>query len=491
DWDGDGDDTIGIYRPTTNTYQLRNTYNGGAADITVVPGPLPPTQPHAVADISGTTNDCNGAGVGTPDYCYDANGNLTGRPGSTGNQSLAWDLEHRLDTVTDAGNTTSFMYDPDGTRLVRKTATDTTIYIDGHEITSTGTTITARRYYTLGSTQMAVRDSAGSGSLNYLLGDQLGSTTVSVNAAGGTPVVQRYLPYGASRSTTGGSAVTDRGWIGQTKDTSTGLQYLNARYYDPSIGRFAAADPVIHKEQVGSLDRFGYGLGRPTTLSDPTGLWVELENRGSTALAQMQRAHSAGLGLKPVTGRYHARWPARVPYVQPPRVPPSPRSPFGSGHFHTAPATSVRIDGQRYLSPPGRVDSQDGDAGSDPGIGGPVRWVTKQPVNFTRWAMAMGQTNGHLGSSNAERQVNRAIYVGVEEADNVLIGGTCTAAAAGSYLGVESLIVGAGTGAASKWMEMGFANGQFKGSAATIAKTQAQVAVVATAVDVACIVTGN
>jgi hypothetical protein len=36
------------------------------------------------------------------------------------------------------------------------------------------------------------------------------------------------LPYGAPRSTTGGSAVTDKGWIGQTRDGSTGLQYLNA-----------------------------------------------------------------------------------------------------------------------------------------------------------------------------------------------------------------------------------------------------------------------
>ena len=79
---------------------------------------------------------------------------------------------------------------------------------------------------TLGSTTVAVRDGAGGGSLTYLLGHQLGSTTVSVNASGGSPVVQRYLPYGAPRSTTGGNAVTDRGWIGQTKDNSTGLQYL-------------------------------------------------------------------------------------------------------------------------------------------------------------------------------------------------------------------------------------------------------------------------
>ena len=131
---------------------------------------------------------------------------------------------------------------------------------------------TTKRHYTLDKTVVAVRDSAGAGSLNYLLGDQLGSTTVSVNAAGGTPVVQRYLPYGAPRSTTGGTAVTDKGWIGQTKDGSTGLQYLNARYYDPVIGRFTAVDPMADLSQPASIDAYGYGHGSPVTMKDPTGL---------------------------------------------------------------------------------------------------------------------------------------------------------------------------------------------------------------------------
>jgi RHS repeat-associated protein len=161
------------------------------------------------------------------------------------------------------------VYDPDGVRLTRKTPTNTTLYIEGQELTLTGTTLTTKRYYTLGSIMVAVRDSATA--LTYLLGDQLGSITVSISSTGGTPVVQRYLPYGAPRSTTGGTAVTDRGWIGQTKDTSTGLQYLNARYYDPTIGRFTAVDPVVGLG-AGSLDRYGYSLANPISMSDPSGL---------------------------------------------------------------------------------------------------------------------------------------------------------------------------------------------------------------------------
>lgn len=133
------------------------------------------------------------------------------------------------------------------------------------------TTCTTKRYYSLAGTTVAMRDSA-TGQLHYTLGDQLGSTTVSVNAAGGTPVVQRYLPYGAPRSTTGGSAVTDRGWIGQTRDNSTGLQYLNARYYDPAVGRFTSPDPVVNTSRASGSDAYGYGAGNPVTLSDPSGL---------------------------------------------------------------------------------------------------------------------------------------------------------------------------------------------------------------------------
>ena len=118
---------------------------------------------------------------------------------------------------------------------------------------------TTKRYYQLGGVTVAVRDSA-TGALTYLLGDQLGSTTLAVNAATGASTAQRFLPYGAPRG--GGITATDRGWIGQTKDASTGLQYLNARYYDPAIGRFTAVDPIIDTEQPGSLDRFGYGALR-------------------------------------------------------------------------------------------------------------------------------------------------------------------------------------------------------------------------------------
>ena len=232
--------------------------------------------PHAVQAVTGNTNDCNASLGGTQNYCYDVNGNMTKRPDTTttASQTLTWDPEHRLEKVVAGTSTTRFVYDPDGTRILRQTPTDITLYLDGHEVTMNTATsvITARRYYTLGAISVAVRD-GGTAKLSYLLGDNLGSVSKTVDAASGTVTKQRYYPYGGIRGTAG-SAPTDKGWIGQRKDDSTGLQYLNARYYDPTIGRFLATDPLADLSTVGTLDAYSYGRANPVTLSDPSGLYT-------------------------------------------------------------------------------------------------------------------------------------------------------------------------------------------------------------------------
>jgi len=66
----------------------------------------------------------------------------------------------------------------------------------------------------------------------------------------------------------------------------TALNYLNARYYDSNIGRFAGQDPVfweIGMSKEGkqaltdpqSLNAYSYAGNNPINLIDPTGLWKE------------------------------------------------------------------------------------------------------------------------------------------------------------------------------------------------------------------------
>jgi RHS repeat-associated protein len=56
------------------------------------------------------------------------------------------------------------------------------------------------------------------------------------------------------------------GFTGQRADSATGLDYYNARYYDPVAGQFTSADSV----QDG-LNRYAYVAGNPETRTDPSG----------------------------------------------------------------------------------------------------------------------------------------------------------------------------------------------------------------------------
>ena len=98
----------------------------------------------------------------------------------------------------------------------------------------------------------------------------LGSILTTFNAVAGSAAVQGnqvYGPYGNSRYSQGAMG-TNKGFTGQYAD-ATGLDYYNARYYDPVVGRFLSAD-VVQGNDVG-MDPYGYVGGNPETLGDPTG----------------------------------------------------------------------------------------------------------------------------------------------------------------------------------------------------------------------------
>jgi RHS repeat-associated protein len=52
--------------------------------------------------------------------------------------------------------------------------------------------------------------------------------------------------------------------------------HLRARYYDPAIGRFLSADPLVGApSQPQTLNRYAYALNNPVNRVDPTGLASE------------------------------------------------------------------------------------------------------------------------------------------------------------------------------------------------------------------------
>src|SRR5207247_2304839 len=135
-------------------------------------------------------------------------------------------------------------------------------------LTLAGGTVSATRYYRQAGATVAIRTPA---SLSYLAADHQGSEQLAVDAGSGAVSRQRALPFGADR----GPATQlpgDRGFLGKVEDSSTGLDYLGARYYDPSIGRFLSPDPLADLANPQSLNPYSYALNNPVTHADPSGL---------------------------------------------------------------------------------------------------------------------------------------------------------------------------------------------------------------------------
>lgn len=205
-------------------------------------------------------------------YWYDANGNATRRIAGSQDIMLAYDTENRL-TGMSGGATASYIYDGDGTCVKETSGGVTTIYI-GAYFEWTGSTSTMKSYYYAGGTRVAMRIGTSTGTVNYLLGDHLGSQALTLTSAGArlnTNTELRYMPYGAARYTAG-TTPTSFNFTGQRKDGGSGLLFYNARWYDPAIGRFLAADTIVPEPgNPQSLNRYSYVLNNALKYFDPSG----------------------------------------------------------------------------------------------------------------------------------------------------------------------------------------------------------------------------
>ena len=96
-----------------------------------------------------------------------------------------------------------------------------------------------------------------------------------MTAAGGSVLHQaRFLPFGGTRGWAGAATTPwlDRGYTGHLHNDSAGLIYMNARYYVPSLGRFASADTIVpNPANPQSMNRFSYVRNNPLKFIDPTG----------------------------------------------------------------------------------------------------------------------------------------------------------------------------------------------------------------------------
>jgi RHS repeat-associated protein len=199
-------------------------------------------------------------------------GNTLTRPAPAGGtQTLTWDREGHLATVADGTGTTSYLYDADGERLVRRDPAGRTLYLPGQELRYTaasGAKATTRYYEHAGQT-VAMRTTTG---VTWLFEDHQDTATYAIDSTSQQVMTRRHNPYGVARGSAGGWP-NDRGFVGGTRD-NTGLVHLGAREYDPAIGRFISADPLIDHGDTEQINGFTYANNTPVTMSDPDGLFA-------------------------------------------------------------------------------------------------------------------------------------------------------------------------------------------------------------------------
>jgi RHS repeat-associated protein len=239
----------------------------------------PYLQPHAVRK------------AGSAVYCYDANGNATSRQGS----ALAWTSYNLPSSIAFGSNATTFNYNASHQRWKQDAnyagVHEITYYIGGimEKVTKGAATPEYRHLIPAGSGSAILTRSGTTSSTYYMTSDHLGSGDLVLSSTNIiTPLAKEsFTPFGARRGsnwqgipTTADysvfSTVSRRGFTGHEMLDSVGLIHMNGRVYDPTIGRFLSADPIIQTLAISqAINPFSYVMNQPLTLTDPSGLsWL-------------------------------------------------------------------------------------------------------------------------------------------------------------------------------------------------------------------------
>jgi len=228
--------------------------------------------------------------IGDDKYTYDRSGNVL----SDAKRAYTWNaLDQLSSTTADAGKTvTAYRYDISGQRLMQSDVVDGasaayTLYPSkAYNIDSTGKSTIAVSG-PMGMVATIETPVGQTGKVLTIMTDHLGSAQV-VTGSDGKPVeVHSYLSFGDIQlNDKVGTFDSQRKYIGQHYDAQTGLDYMNARYYNAKTGRFISQDPAFWAPTADELkaqminpqlfNEYSYAGSNPISGSDPSGRFVNV-----------------------------------------------------------------------------------------------------------------------------------------------------------------------------------------------------------------------
>jgi RHS repeat-associated protein len=213
----------------------------------------------------------------TASYSYNSNGSMTGKTVGTTSWTYGWDRENRMVSAGNGTNSVAYLYDALGRRVKRTQGSDVQKYThDGADVVLDDINSTLTKYQNGPGIDNKLKAKTGSTS-QYYLQDHLGSSVGLANASGSITDSSSYDSFGNPTNTSFPSRYR---FTGREFDTTTGIQYSRARFYDPGIGRFTSEDPIGFRG--GDVNLYGYVRNEPFRHKDPHGLDILVIENGPT-----------------------------------------------------------------------------------------------------------------------------------------------------------------------------------------------------------------
>jgi RHS repeat-associated protein len=219
--------------------------------------------PSSTNPVSATTNRLTGV-----PYAYDSSGNVT----NDGLNTVTYDGENRATGSTNGSTSGTYSYDGAGLRVRRIAGTTTTSYVfSGSKVIAeydngAGAASPSREYIYAGTTLIAKTNST---TTNYYHQDLLSNRMVT-NSSGAISEELGHYPYGESWYNVSSDKLF---FTTYERDSESGNDYAQARYYINRFGRFSSVDLLAGTAaDPQTLNRYTYVTNNPISLTDSSGL---------------------------------------------------------------------------------------------------------------------------------------------------------------------------------------------------------------------------